>query len=870
MGRLLRRLRYWFRQDDHEAALAEELEFHRALKQQELESDGLASEAARFASRREMGNLTRAREESRATWVWPGLDGAWQDLRLAVRGLIRTPSFTLPALAILIITMGMTTTVFALVDTIFFRPWPVPEADRLAILDARRPVTGGVLYNMGAAHFRHLREHMRTLDLAASIAGHRRVADEPQTEWASTRFVSGNYFRVLRLPLAAGRPIYESDDVRGTAGAAVISHGLAERRFGGAANSVGKVVRVDDEPFTIVGVLAQDAKEHRLAPGPAVWLPLVALTRLPQQLGELPPDAFLTNADGCCVDVVGRLAPGATRDAAGREAQTLSSQFAAAHGLTAAQISARSTAEMEDPFAPRQLNVAKLFGLAMALVLLLGCANVGNLVLARAFSRRGDVAVRLWLGATRARLVRHLLAESLILAIVSGVVSTAMVAYSIPVVWNRFLPGIGNPVTLDVWTALFVVGLALLVAAVAGMLPALRATRIGQGLRVIGRIPVRLRTGLLAVQIAGCVVLLVSAALLARGIQHASGDGLGLTLADTVAVRLGVPVNTLSSEEYRQATRTVLDRIEQAGLGPVGGTQFLPFGGYKLTRDVRLPGGPRQPGQMIGTQYVTPGFFEVLQIRLVAGRLFGRESRPDDVVVEESLAELLWPGLSPLGRVFVEHEPQGNPRDRRPVEKRVIGVVANARTQRVDRRFPTYYEQASGISMVLLPAAPNASARVEDIIRATIPGAVPEVRDLTASVREQLVPAIIGASAGAVIAVIALLLAAVGTLGVFRYVVTERLTEIGVRKALGATDRDIVTFVLGGVRTPLIGGFAVGLFGARALGALLGGSLYGISPRDPIAYAIVLGAMAVVIVLALVGPARRAVRIDPASMLRAE
>jgi ABC-type antimicrobial peptide transport system permease subunit len=245
--------------------------------------------------------------------------------------------------------------------------------------------------------------------------------------------------------------------------------------------------------------------------------------------------------------------------------------------------------------------------------------------------------------------------------------------------------------------------------------------------------------------------------------------------------------------------------------------------------------------------------------------VLGARSPVGDVVVNETLARQLWPDEPALGRVFVDAQREPELR-----EKRVIGVVGDAKSQRFHSSMPTYYERATAASTFLLRGTPDEVSRLSAIIRRVVPDATVDVIDLSAELNGQIRPALVGTMAATAVALLAVLLAGVGTLGVFSYLVTEQIPEIGVRKALGASSRDIVRLLLRGVARPMVGGLAIGLLGAQTLGTILGASLYGISPRDPIAYAVVFVVLVTAAFIALVGPARRAVRVDPASMLRAE
>jgi predicted permease len=869
MGRLVRRLRYWLGQDDHEAALAEELEFHRALKQQQLEADGVPTLEAQFAARRAVGNLTQAREDARAQWIWPWLDSTWLDLRYAVRGLIATPSFALPALSVLAITMGLTTSVYAIVDSVLLRPWPLPDPDRVVSVTPQRLVDRGgsryTIYSNSYSEYRYLRTEARTVDLV----GYARV--EFQIEGGSEsdgRLVSGNFFDALGIGIAAGRGLQLDDDVPGAPPVVVIGHGLWQRRFGGVDAAIGSVLRVNDVPFIVVGVAEQGARDVRRGVPPVAWFPFRARALLWPKSPD--NDRFLADPAWSGVDIVGRLRPGVDRRAAEEEITVLDQRFAGAHGLEPAErIELTSTAYVEGPFAGSAIRIYSLFSIAIVLTLFLGCANVGNLQLARAVSRRMDVSVRRALGASRGRLVRQLLTEGLVLSSVAAACSVLVARYLLPLAMQRLDPAVAEGVTVDGRTILFAASLALMTCLLSGTLPAMKATSVTTGGRAKGRASSRLRAGLLGAQIAISLILLVGAGLLARAVHHAAGAGLGFTLDRLTVIRVGLPRDRYSPAERERISSAILDMLRRSTDGAVAGSAFPPLLGYYATRGIRLPGDdvsrPASRVPIAIPQSVTPEYFGILGIPLVAGDMFTETSPPDDVVVNATLAQQLWPGGNVIGRVFLDNE-----RDEGRREKRVVGVVADSKSQVISWAIPEYYQRAEGSPILLFRADIASFDVVRRLIQSVAPDATPEVLDLRARLREQIEPSLVGAVAAAAVALLALLLASVGTLGVFSFLVNERIPEIGVRKALGARANQVVLLLLAGVSWPLVGGFAAGLLGAQALGAILDANLHGISPRDPMAYAIVFTVLTTTAFLALLGPARRAVRVDPASMLRAE
>jgi predicted permease len=868
MTSMLRRLRARIRYRHFTTELEQELDAHRAMLEEQARSAGASADEARYEAARQLGNTTLARESARGVWIAPWLESLWQDVRYGVRGLKANPAFTVPALAVLIITMGLVTSLYATVESLLFRPWPLPDADRvIALVTTRSLGSGGTLYATSFAEYAYLRDHAQSMDVVAMTTESRRLGTTPDGEDPpGVHVVSGNYFDVLKIPMLAGRPLHASDDTPGgDASVVVISEGLWKRQLGGTLDAVGSVLRIDDVPFTVVGIAAAGASHGLWTSEPEAWIPLRAKAVLPLAFGELPAPRFFDEPRACCVQMAARLAPGSDRRAADVEGKRLAAQFAIEHTVTPVEISATSTAYLEHPMASQQIRIFTLASVAVGLIVLLGCANVGNLQLARGVSRRREVAVRLALGATRLRLIRQLLIEGLALATIAAGCSLIAAWYLLPLLLDRLDPASTRLVTVGGRTLLFAFVLAFVVCLLSGTLPALQSTRITVGGRGIGLNPSRLRASLLGLQVAISIVVLAAAALLARGLHHATGEALGFNPYGVVSVSLGLPPNANTVADRRQVASELMDLAAQSNLGPIGGARFPPFTAFIASRDVRLEGQDPLDFPYPSKQAVTPGYFDVLGIPLVSGRLFDEQASLHDVVVNEALARRLWPAQPAIGRTFLDNE-----RDEGDREKRVIGVVADANTTRFDRRMPAYYERASGFLSVVIRNDPAAVARLRDIIRTVAPAASPEVRDLIPGLREQIEPALLGTATALGIGLLALLLATVGTLGVFAYVVTERTQEIGVRMTLGAGAREIIGMLGARLSWPLAGGLASGLLAAQGLGVILENQLYGISPRDPLAYLAVLIVLAAAAILAAFIPARRALRLDPAVTLRAE
>jgi predicted permease len=851
MTRFLRRLRARLRYRNFESDLRDELETHRTMAEEDARGRGVPAEAARHEAARRLGNGTNARELSRAVWIAPWLESLWQDVRYGIRGLRANPGFTLPALAVLIVTMGPTTGLFTAVESIFFRPWPLPDPERIVVVHATQfDDNGGALNATNLAAYRYMRERATSIDLVATAGTSEYLGGD-----IDVQLVSGNYFDVLRIPIAAGRGLLASDDMPGRATVAVIGYRMAEREFGSPDQAVGAVIRVADVTFTVVGVVAPGPADWPLREPPSVRVPFGAMAGL----RAARPIPRLSEVQ-VTVQLAGRLKAGADLAAADAEVERLMAQFVATHDAPRSEVSVTGTEWVHDRTAGRTGQVFALLSAACVLTLLLGCANVGNLQLARGIARGAEIGVRQSLGAHRRRLVRQLLVESLVLATAGAIVSVVLAWQVAPRALAAFAFPHPELLALNGRTLAFVFGLTLLVMLFSGMLPALRVTRPGSGYRIVRAEERRLRGGLLGAQVAIGVVLLVSAGLLVRAVQHAGGSGLRFDPGRVTTIRPFIPLESYAPAEQEQLGRVVVDAASEAGVGPVGGASFAPFTGFRSSSEVRLPGEPDAANRWVVAHQVTAGYFEATGIPLVAGRLFDAGSSEDDVLVNESLARRLWPDQRALGRVFLD----------RDSERRVIGVVADARTERVEIQNPIYYRRPGPISYVLVRTDQASVAQVLDIIQTVVPGSSPEVTTLTAGVREQLELSIVGARVAVAVAFVALLLAAVGTLGTFSYLVSERTREIGVRVALGACALDVLRLLAARVSWPLVGGLLVGVVGAQVLGSVLGGYLYGLSPRDPVAYAVVLVVLALAAVLATLIPARRALSVDPVVTLRAE
>jgi predicted permease len=847
----LRRLRARIRYRRFAADLKEELDAHRAMAEDVWRASGRDSDEAHRLAARDLGNTTLAREHARGVWLAPALESVWQDAVYAIRALRRSPGFALPVLAVLVITMGMTTSLYSAVHAILFAPWPVDDAAHVVDIRARREMTtqtGRItLFGVSPLEYRYLRERTQSLELVALGLGYQKIGAEPQSRWV--RFVSGNAFRALRIPMALGRGLDDADDRPGAAPAVVvISNVLWQDQFARSPSAVGSSLRIGDVPFTIVGVTDRRFQDVTGRQRPLAWVTVSAGGQL-----------LATDVARCCLGLAGRLASGATAGGASAELGAAAAEFARANGGETTTLSATDTALINDPdVRARAGRLLALIGAAVSLVLLLGCANVGNLQLARGLSRRRDLTIRLALGASRGRVVRQLLTESLLLCAV-GAAGSVWIARVLPNVLMRIsAPRDAGRFDLspDASVVVFACALTIVTCLISGLAPAMKATRLHVADRAAGPTRTKLRAVLLTIQVAISTTLLIGAGLLTRGLYRSAVTQLGFNPYGVAAVSIG-PAQAGPSLRQAELAR-MFTRAQELGLGPVGATAFVPFGTYNASYEIHLPQNGDRKYRAV-THHVSAGYFEVLGMSIVAGHVFP-PGATDEVVVNESFARLLWPGAPAVGRAFFDGTS----------EKHVVGLVADARTEQYDRAQATYYDAADAASAMLIRETPSSVQRLRQVIADIEPSASPTITSLDAPLRKQLLPALTGVGMAFAIGGVALMLATVGTFGVFAFMVAERTREIGVRVALGARARHVVSSVAARLAWPLSIGLVLGLAAAQSLGTVLRSQLSGVSARDPIVYVSVLVVLGAAGCLAMLGPARRALRVDPAATLRHE
>jgi putative ABC transport system permease protein len=800
------------------------------------------------------------------------------DLRYALRSLLRNPGFTAVAVLTLAIGIGANTVVFSYVNALLLAPLPARDPDRVVAIFSVNQALGVDRTVVSVPDFDDWRERARSLRLAAVAPAAFNVSDAGENRRVRASRVTADYFGVMGIVPARGRTFTKAEETSGSA-VVILSDEFWRRDFGGDPIVIGRRVRLDEEPFTIVGVLPA---RWRFPGIPDLWVPLEA-------------DRAGADRGQRALFVFGRLARGATLGQTQTEMSAVAAGLAREHPATNKGWDARAV-PIADFFRPDAMRLAwtALFGAVLA-VLTIACANVASLMLARAAARQREFAVRAAIGGSRFRIVRPLMAESLMLALAGGALGLVLAAWGIDLLRALFPPNIGFLQEIGIeWKVVFFTAATSLGAAVAfGVFPAFHAGRMSVadwlragGLR--GATPGRRRAqrALVAAQVAMALVLLVVAGLFTRAIVRLQQVEMGFATERVLAMTIALPA-TAYPEDARAAAffRDLLARVRALrGVRAAGAASRLPLAGSRFNprRSLFVEGressrGPDLPWAI--DVVVTPGFFEALEIPLRHGRLVADADSPDSApiaVVSETMARRYWPGEIPLGRRF---KWSGDTSDAPWI--RIVGVVGDVRNDDLGQPpVPQVYlphAQAPTRTMSLAIAAASDPLALAGPVRRGLAAvdATQQAYDLKTMeqiVREDMGGDPVFVAALAVFAALALLLAAVGIYGVVAYTVSQRTREIGVRLALGATSNDVVRFAarhgLWPVAIGLLVGLAAALAVARALRSLLAEAR--VSATDPVAFGGVLAALAIAAAVASLLPARRAARVDPVAALRAE
>lgn len=878
IDRWVRRLRTFFRSETVERELDEELRLHVQMEAEDLVRSGMDPARAQREALVRFGGMERTKERVRDARGGRLLADLEQDLRYGARSLRRSPGFTASALLVLALGIGSATALFGVVDAVLLEPLPYPDAGRLVRVWPASPSRGVERAGLAYPDFHDWRERATTLDGLAAYsdlaADYAYRGGETPTELSSV-WVAGDFFEVLGVAPVAGRAL-RAEDLEAERLTAVLSHGAWQRLFGGDPSVVGRTISLDYRSFEVVGIMPPGFSFP--GEGAELWVPLSAI---PQQSipWELRQVRFL--------GAIGRLAPGVAPEAAREELSRITASLEETHPEANAGITEATVTGLREWIVGDVRSALWVVLGAVGFILLLACANVANLLLARGTGRARELALRVSLGAPATRVIRQLLTESALLAALGGALGMALAwlgTRALVLYGADFLPR-ATSVDLDGNVIATALGVTLAAATLAGVLPALRAADVApaddlrDGGRGVGgaRSGVRLRRALVGAEVALAVLLLTGAGLLVRSLGAMSGVDAGFEPAGRIAMTLKISQEKYAERaEWLAVYHTILERMQaHPDVVEAGAIRYLPFRSAGEAAPVRVPGlyEPEPEEQRYAETFqVSEGLFDALGIRVLRGRGIRSTDGADApivVVVNETFQREFFRQEDPVGRRLLWTDV--------PVE--VVGVVADVRHGGlVEAPAPTMYvsnDQVARIQMSYVARTAGDPLALADDLRAIVRDIDPEQTISEIVALEQLYAEDLArprffTSLLAGFALLALVLAALGVYGVLAYVVRSRAREVGLRLALGASGERVAGEILLQGMAPVAVGLAVGLAGAAALTRFLGSLLFEVQPLDLVTYAGATLLLAAVAALACLLPAWTAARVDPMVGLRAE
>jgi predicted permease len=813
-----------------------------------------------------------------------------KDVRFALRRLWQSPGFTLTAVASLALGIGANTAIFSLVNTALLRPLPARQPERLYSLSVSGE--GGSMLAFSYPSYRDYRDRNEVLDgLFASRLAPFSLSRGGDNQRLWGYLVTGNYFDVLGVAPARGRAFTQEEDrVPLAHPVAVISHGCWQRRFGGDPEVVGREITLNGHPFKVVGVAPEGFHGTEVIYTPEIWVPMMM-----QEWIE-PENPWLERRTTQNLFATGRLKDGVTPAQAEASLNLLAAQLGREHPDTdeGQRITLTPPGFIIPQLRGAVLSFAAVLMGVVGLVLLLACVNLAGLLLARAAGRRREIAIRLAVGAGRWRIVRQLLTESVVLALVGGAAGLLLAFWIIDLVL-AYRPAIDIPVWIDLtvdWrVALFALGASLATSLVFGLMPALQATRpeLVPALKDLGARPGggggrwRLRSALVVLQVAVSLLLLVAAGLAVRALRQLQTNSPGFEVAGGLVLSYDLARQGYDEARGREFHRRVVERVRALpGVRAASLTDLFPLSLNYSSTNIHVEGQPAARGANVPQAMVAsvgPDYFQAMGIPLVAGRDFAAPDSADApraIVVNEALARRFFPGPDPAGAAVGRRVSFAGPEG--PF-RQIVGVARDGKYWTMGEApqpfvyFPLAQSYFSNATLVVRAEGdPRAlAASIRGAVRGLDEGLpLYDVKTMEEHLGLSLFPARVAATLLGAFGLLALLLAAVGVYGVVSYAASQRTREIGIRVALGAQRRDVLRLVGGRGLLLVAAGVGLGLAGAFALTRFMSSLLYGVSATDPSTFALVVALLGGVALLACYVPARRATKVDPVVALRHE
>jgi putative ABC transport system permease protein len=799
----------------------------------------------------------------------------WKDTRYAVRTLRRSTGFTLAAVAALALGIGANSAIFSVVYALLLRPLPYAEPERLVMIWEKFETRQRLRNVISPANFLDWRSQSTCFEAMAAVGDFRaNLTGGFEPEELSAQFVSHEFFDILRAQPQRGRVFNKADDAPGGPPVVILSHGLWQRRFGGNPSIVGQAITLNGEPATVLGIMPPGF--HFRNERTEVWAPL-----------RLNPARNYRQLAGRYLTAVARLKPNVSVMQAQSELDNIARRLEQDHAAFNKGWGVNIVGLHEQITGDFRLALQVLLG-AVGFVLLIACANVANLLLTRAASRRREIAIRTSLGAGKLRLVRQLLTESVILGLLGGLGGLILAVWALDLLTGAAPKNIPRMSEVGLnWTVLAFTGaISILTGLLFGLAPAAAAARLDLhealkegGGRTSGARQ-RTRSGLVVAEIALSLILLVGSGLLLRSFWRLTHVDPGFEAENVLTMRI-----QLAGSVYRQAPQRIryfqqaVDKVSALpGVTAAGAINFIPFGGGLSATGFWIEGTPKpEPGKSMVTRVLSayPGYFRTMQIPLIRGRLFTERDTADAprvFLINQTMVRRHFTNEDPIGKRLVV-----DMGDDRPGE--IVGIVGDTRHLKLDdEEYPMVYYMYTHLPMGFMSLVIRTSNRPESMAGTVVAALRPldsaqpiaEIQRMDALISETVSRERLTAALLAIFAGVALLLAAIGIYGVIAYSVTQRTQEIGIRMAVGALGRDVLRDVIRRGMTLAAAGVAIGLAAALALTRVMSRLLFEVKPADPVTFICVAGLLTAVALAACWLPARRATRIDPMEALRYE
>jgi putative ABC transport system permease protein len=871
-----------------------ELSFHMREHVEELVDAGMPEAEAIAAARRRFGNPTYVGERTREADIVTWIDSFAGDVRYGFRALRRSPVFTLVAILSLALGIGANTAIYTLMDAVVIRALPVPEPGELVQVTGGDDDTDGHFTNPMWEQIRDRQEGFASI--AAFSETSFNIADGGEVRRILGMWASGDFFRLFGMQPALGRLFTKADDARGCPGVGVLGHGFWQKEFGGQRDVIGKTISAGGKPIEIIGVAGEGFAGPEVGRDVHLYVPLCA------EAYVRGASSVLDRRSTWWLRIMGRHEPKGSLPQVIAMLKTIAPEVYAAtvadnwgaagkaEWLTRT-LSAMPAESGMSEVRTRYAKALKVMMGAVGLVLLIACANVANLLIARAATRQREVAIRMAIGAARRRLVRQFLTESVMLATL-GAIGGLVVAHWATSALVALISTPQSPVTLDLGLNLRVLAFTALVAALTamffGLIPAWRGTRIspqaamkagGRGVAEGGHRRFTLGKTLVVAQVALSLTLLVGAGLLIGSLYNLRTMDTGFRSQGVLLVTIGFARTGIPSDQLPSVHRGLLDRLRSTpGVRAVASADLTPVGRSTWNDAVYVDGAPvlneREMSEKQRTVWfneVSPGYFQTLDIKLLAGRDFNATDVPPGsggAIVDQDVARRFFGDASPLGRQF-----RTKAGDKFSDPYTIVGVVETSKYQNLrEKSSATIYvtSPTPGFNLVLrtdgdpMALVPTVKSIMSDLHRL----ASMEFRTLASQVESSLSREQMLAWLSGLFGAVALALSMLGLYGVMAYTVARRRNEIGVRIALGADRARVLRMVLGDVSRVVAVGLALGVVGAVTSGKLVTSFLYGLTPTEPIVLGSAAALLCAVALFAGLIPALRASRVDPVAALR--